>query len=160
LTTGPEWAQDGAFLLQHVRGEELDFEPPPTWVANNPLPLVMVFGLDEYSGTFSMLYADARGVSRVYRSTLVAGEWKIWGQAGPEFYQRFTGVISPDGTAITGAWEGSGAHPLLHLHQLALQPVQLGLVERPGQLPCRLIRVLACHGPYSPAIDQPLAWPA
>lgn len=38
-----------------------------------------VFGLDEYSGTFSMLYADARGVSRVYSSTLVAGEWTIWG---------------------------------------------------------------------------------
>ena len=74
-----EWAQDGAFLLQHVRGEELDFEPPPQWVANNPLPLVAVFGLDEYSGTFSMLYADARGVSRVYSSTLVAGEWTIWG---------------------------------------------------------------------------------
>jgi hypothetical protein len=62
-----------------VRGGELDFEPPPQWVANNPLPLVSVFGLDEYSGTFSMLYADARGVSRVYSSTLVAGEWTIWG---------------------------------------------------------------------------------
>jgi hypothetical protein len=53
--------------------------PTVRWVANNPLPLVSVFGLDEYSGTFSMLYADARGVSRVYSSTLVAGEWTIWG---------------------------------------------------------------------------------
>ena len=90
-----------------MRGGELDFEPPPQWVANNPLPLVAVFGLDEYSGTFSMLYADARGVSRVYSSTLVAGEWTIWGQPVPDFHQRFTAVISPDGTAITRAWEGS-----------------------------------------------------
>ena len=52
---------------------------PHVLSVTSPLPLVAVFGLDEYSGTFSMLYADARGVSRVYSSTLVAGEWTIWG---------------------------------------------------------------------------------
>jgi hypothetical protein len=102
-----EWTPDGAFLVQRARTEPLDFEPPPEWAANNPLPLVMVFGLDEPSGTFGVLYADARGVFRVYRATLHGGEWTIWGQAGPEFHQRFTARIGPDGSAITGAWERS-----------------------------------------------------
>jgi len=45
---------------------------------------------------------------RVYRATLRDRAWTIWGQAGPEFYQRFTATFSPDGSAIDGAWERSG----------------------------------------------------
>jgi len=54
-----------------------------------------------------MLCADARGVCRVYQMSLEDGVWKIWGQAGPGFYQRFEGSFSDDGTRITARWEGS-----------------------------------------------------
>jgi hypothetical protein len=107
-----EWAEDGAFLVQHARGEQPDFEPPPEWVANNPLPLVTILGLDEHSGAYSMLYADARGVFRVYSMTLRDGAWEMRGRAGPDFYQRFTATFSEDAKTIAGAWESSrdGAH--------------------------------------------------
>jgi hypothetical protein len=54
-----------------------------------------------------MLYADARGVCRVYQMSLGDGVWKIWGQSGPEFFQRFTGNFSGDGSIITAYWEKS-----------------------------------------------------
>lgn len=100
-----EWTEGGAFLVQHARAEALDVTASPQWQANNPLPLVTMFGLDENSGTFTMLYADARGVFRVYACTITDQEWKVWGQAGPDFHQRFSATIG--GTVIEGAWESS-----------------------------------------------------
>jgi hypothetical protein len=99
-----EWAQGGAFLIQHASAEPPDAIPPGP---GNPLPLVTMFGLDDHSGTYAMLYADARGVFRVYQCTVERREWKVWGQAGPEFYQRFSATIDPGGTLIEGAWERS-----------------------------------------------------
>ena len=57
-------------------------------------------------GTFTQHYYDSRGVARTYQMTLDGREWKIWREA-PGFWQRYTGVISDDGTTITGAWDGS-----------------------------------------------------
>ena len=57
-------------------------------------------------GTFTQHYYDSRGVARTYQMTLDGREWKIWREA-PGFWQRYTGVISEDGTTITGAWDGS-----------------------------------------------------
>lgn len=54
-----------------------------------------------------MMYADARGIHRVYRMSLDGGVRKIWGQPGPEFHQRFTGTFSADGNTITAFWEKS-----------------------------------------------------
>jgi hypothetical protein len=42
----------------------------------------------------------------VYQMSLDGGVWKVWREA-PQFWQRYTGVISADGTTINGAWEGS-----------------------------------------------------
>ncbi|TMK78683.1 MAG: hypothetical protein E6G45_05835 [Actinobacteria bacterium] len=53
-----------------------------------------------------MLYADARGVSRVYEMSLSDGVWEIWRDA-PGFCQRFTGTFSDDGRAIAGYWDRS-----------------------------------------------------
>ena len=53
-----------------------------------------------------MLYADGRGVSRVYQMTLSEGTWRIRRDA-PGFFQRFTATIADDGTTMTGRWEGS-----------------------------------------------------
>jgi hypothetical protein len=38
--------------------------------------------------------------------TIDGGILKLWREA-PGFWQRYTGVISGDGTTITGAWECS-----------------------------------------------------
>jgi hypothetical protein len=54
-----------------------------------------------------MLYADARGVHRVYRMTFADGVWTMW-RAAPGFNQRFTGTLSADGTTVDGRWEMSG----------------------------------------------------
>jgi hypothetical protein len=67
----------------------------------------MITGADDHTETFSMLYADARGVCRVYQMSLDGAAWKIWGQAGPGFFQRFEGSFSDDATRITARWEGS-----------------------------------------------------
>jgi hypothetical protein len=100
------WIEDGAFLLQRA-----DREPPPPgapseWVEGSPEPVVTVIGLDESTGQFTMLYADARGVSRVYRMSLSGGEWSIWRNA-PGFSQRFAGLFAEDLSTIVGRWEWS-----------------------------------------------------
>jgi hypothetical protein len=67
---------------------------------------IAIIGPGEEPCTCSQHYYDSRGVARVYQITLDGGEWKKWRQA-PGFWQRYTGMISDDGTIITGAWEGS-----------------------------------------------------
>jgi hypothetical protein len=57
--------------------------------------------------SLAMLYADARGVCRAYEMSLEDGVWKIWGQSGPVFFQRFSAEFSPDGNTISGRWEVS-----------------------------------------------------
>jgi hypothetical protein len=89
-----EWIEDGRFLVQHQGAAE--GPPDARWVV----------GRDETSEEYEALYADARGVSRVYRMTLVGGTWRIWRNA-TGFSQRFEGRISGDGRAIEGRWEKS-----------------------------------------------------
>lgn len=64
-------------------------------------------GANDSSETFCYACADARGVCRVYRMSLIGGAWKIWGQSGPEFFQQFTGAFSDGGSTITGRCEAS-----------------------------------------------------
>jgi hypothetical protein len=91
-----EWLEGGAFLIQHT---EIDHPSAPnsTWI----------IGRDDSAGTYCMLYHDSRGVSRVYHTSLGDGVWKIWGQAGPEFFQRFQGTFGDDGKTIRAYWEKS-----------------------------------------------------
>jgi hypothetical protein len=104
--------EEGAFLIGHVDAVPSDIEVPPEWLANSPFPITSIIGLDLASETFFYLYADGRGVYRVYRMSLNDGEWKIWGQSGPDFFQRFSGTFSQDSNTITGRWEASrdGTH--------------------------------------------------
>jgi hypothetical protein len=101
------WIEDGAFLLEHADAAASDVAPPPEWAANSPLPVTTIIGLDDASEAFSMLYADARGVCRVYSMSLDAGVWRIWGRPGPEFFQRFFGTFGDDGGVVTARWEKS-----------------------------------------------------
>ena len=103
--TAFEWLE-GAFLIQRADAGPPLPDTPAEWLANSPFPLVTIMGLDESTGEFCMLYADARGACRVSRMTLTDGVWKIWREA-PGFFQRFTATVSGDGKTITGRWEGS-----------------------------------------------------
>jgi hypothetical protein len=76
-------------------------------VANSPFPITTIIGPDDASQTFCYAYADGRGVHRVYTMSLDDGVWKMWGQSGSEFFQRFTGTFSDDRNTITGRWERS-----------------------------------------------------
>jgi hypothetical protein len=102
-----DWLEGRAFVVQHVTADPPLPTTPPLWRANSPFPIVTVIGLDEASGLFSFLYADARGVRRVYRMSLEDGVWSISGQAGPAFFQRFQGAFSNGDRSITAYWDRS-----------------------------------------------------
>jgi hypothetical protein len=63
-------------------------------------------GRDETSGEYSVLYADARGVSRVYQMSFEDGVWRLWRKA-PGFNQRFEGRLSTDSRTIEAHWQKS-----------------------------------------------------
>lgn len=100
-----EWAEDGAFLRQHADGWT-DESTPKEWRENSPLPVTALIGLDDTNETYYQLYADARGVFRVYQMAFEDGTWKLWRNA-PGFCQRFTGTFSDDGNTINGRWDSS-----------------------------------------------------
>jgi hypothetical protein len=101
-----EWHEDGAFVVQRAFPGPLPPDVPASLVENSPLPVVTIIGLDDTAEAFTMLYSDARGVSRVYTMTLDGTEWTIH-RAAPGFHQRFLGTLSDDGKTITARWEGS-----------------------------------------------------
>jgi hypothetical protein len=88
-----EWIEAGSFLLGH---SSTDIGMPPS--------AVEVIGCDETAETYTMLYSDSRGVSRVCEMMLKDGLWKVW-RNSPGFSQRFTGTFSSDGTIIAASWE-------------------------------------------------------
>jgi hypothetical protein len=99
-----EWIEEGAFLVMHADAA-LPPELPPEFRDNWPYPVVVVIGLDARTDTYSYAYADARPVHRVYTMSFDGTDWRIWGQAGPEFFQRFFGTVSDDGNRIDARWE-------------------------------------------------------
>ncbi|MEU5947357.1 hypothetical protein ABZ793_17560 [Micromonospora sp. NPDC047465] len=104
--TNFSWVEGGSFLRQFSDAEPPPASAPRAWRENNPLPTTSLIGLDDAGGEFTMLYADARGVHRVYRMTFGDGVWRLTRDA-PGFNQRFTGTLSPDGDTIDGQWETS-----------------------------------------------------
>jgi hypothetical protein len=38
---------------------------------------------------------------------LDGNEWRVWGRPGEEFFQRFLGIFSEDGSQIETRWERS-----------------------------------------------------
>jgi hypothetical protein len=102
-----EWLEGGTFLVQHADAEPPGKDTPSEWVEHSPFPVTTIIGLDDPSQQFCYAYADGRGVCRVYEMTLDDGLWKIWGQSGPEFFQRFSGTFSDDGNSMTARWEAS-----------------------------------------------------
>ena len=97
-----EWIQDGAFVVERSEAEWTD----PGWVANAPATTQSVMGFDDATGEVTQLYADSRGVFRIYRGTLTDDSWHLE-RAAPDFHQRFVGVFRDDGRTIDGRWESS-----------------------------------------------------
>jgi hypothetical protein len=100
------WMDDADFLVQRTESGELPPGLPREMIENMPEPVTTVFGLDDSSQQFTMLYSDARGVVRVYQMTLEDRLWQVWRDA-PGFNQRFIGRFSEDGNTIDGYWEFS-----------------------------------------------------
>jgi hypothetical protein len=90
-----EWLEEGPFLVGRSSVEHASF---PTSTE--------IIGGDDSTGTYSMLYFDSRGVSRIYQMSLGDKVWKLWREA-PGFSQRFTGIFSDDGNTIKSCWESS-----------------------------------------------------
>jgi hypothetical protein len=84
-----EWLMEGALLVWHF-----DWEQP------GPPRALSVIGHDDTEEACSMLYADERGVARIYQVTLEGGVWKMW-RDSPGFSQRMTGTFSEDANTIT-----------------------------------------------------------
>jgi hypothetical protein len=100
------WTDDGLFLRQVADADPAPPDAPDEWRDHAPFPTTAMIGLDDVADEFTMLYADARGVHRVYRMRFDDREWLIW-RAAPGFHQRFVGAVSPDGDAVDGRWEMS-----------------------------------------------------
>jgi hypothetical protein len=91
-----DWIEYGHFLVQH-QGKGENGGPPEAR---------LLMGRDDTSGEFSVLYADARGVSRVYRMSFDERVWRIW-RSAPGFNQRFGGRLSAHGRTIEAHWDKS-----------------------------------------------------
>jgi hypothetical protein len=89
------WMDGGVFLVMRSS---------MTW--EGPSGSVSVIGRDDALDDYSVLYFDARGVSRIYQMSFTNRVLKQW-RSAPDFSQRFTGTLSEDGTTITAAWEKS-----------------------------------------------------
>lgn len=90
------WLDDGAFALMRM-GDQTSGLPWST----------AIIGRDEGVETYTLLYYDWRGVSRLYQMSLSDdGVWKQW-RAAPGFSQRFSGALSADRQTISARWEKS-----------------------------------------------------
>ncbi len=89
-----DWIEQGS-ALRMLQGD-----------SQNPPAAVWIIGRDESQPGYSVLYADDRGVSRVYLMSMEGARWQMRRDT-PEFSQRFYAQLDPDGRAIRGRWEKS-----------------------------------------------------
>jgi hypothetical protein len=104
--TDAEWVEDGTFLRQVTDRDPIPEDVPDAWRGLAPFPTVCLIGLNESPEEFTVLYADARGVHRVYQMTFDGREWTMSRRA-PGMNQRFFGTLSGTGDRIDGRWEAS-----------------------------------------------------
>jgi hypothetical protein len=88
-----EWLREGALLVWRF-----EWHPP------GPPSALSVIGRDDAVEPCSMLYADERGVSRIYKMSLEGSVWRMWRDTS-DFSQRITGTFSEDGNSITSHGE-------------------------------------------------------
>ncbi|WP_066366553.1 hypothetical protein [Herbidospora mongoliensis] len=100
------WDASGLFLRQLTDADPMPDTTPSGWRENAPFPTTTLIGLDDATDEFTVLYADGRGVHRVYGMNFTDGRWTMWRDA-PGFNQRFTGTLSADGDTVDARWETS-----------------------------------------------------
>jgi hypothetical protein len=97
-----EWIEGGAFLLMR---SEINEPGIPSGIA--------IFGSDNATGEFYMLYFDERGVSRKFDISIERNVVR-WQRNSPDFSQRIVLIVADDGKSIVskgemsengGAWE-------------------------------------------------------
>jgi hypothetical protein len=89
-----EWIEDGAAIaIRQGHGQ-------------NPRAATWIIGRDDGDANFQVLYADDRGVSRVYAMSFSNPDWHMW-RITTEFSQRFEAIVASDGQTINGAWKKS-----------------------------------------------------
>ena len=93
--TSYQWLEGGAFIIMHSSIEREGF---PDGIA--------IFGSDNSSDEYAMIYFDERGVSRNYTCTL-KDNVLTWWRDDPEFSQRFTCTIADDRNTIVSKGEMS-----------------------------------------------------
>ncbi|PUZ23003.1 hypothetical protein DCC81_21585 [Chitinophaga parva] len=91
--TSFQWMEGGAFVIMH---SEIDEEGIPSGIA--------IFGSDDATGEYFMLYFDERKVSRKIDVSFSGNTLKWWRNT-PTFSQRFTWIIADDGNTITSKGE-------------------------------------------------------
>ena len=91
--TSFKWIEGGAFLIMH---SEIDEEGVPSGIA--------VFGSDDATREYFMLYFDERNISRKYDVSFYDNILKWWRNA-PGFSQRYTWTIVNSGQTIIGKGE-------------------------------------------------------
>lgn len=69
-----------------------------------PPEATWVIGRDESDSAYVALYADGRGVARVYEMTMSSGQWRMWRDSA-QFSQRFDATVSADRNSIAGRWQ-------------------------------------------------------
>jgi hypothetical protein len=93
--TSFKWLEGGAFMIMYSSIKAEGFPPG-----------IAIFGSDDSSEEYSMIYFDTREVSRKYLSTLKGNVWTWW-RDDPKFSQRFTCTITDDGNTIVSKGEMS-----------------------------------------------------
>ncbi|MGN9908438.1 hypothetical protein ACTMTJ_12910 [Phytohabitans sp. LJ34] len=99
------WVEGGKYLRQYADAE-IPETAPAAWREGAPFPTTALIGLDDTTGRYTMMYADGRGVHRVYQMTFDGRVWTVWREA-PGFNQRFTGTLGDGGRVVDGQWEMS-----------------------------------------------------
>lgn len=87
------WIEGGAFLIMHSENDE---EKIPSGIA--------IFGSDNATGEFFMLYFDERKVSRKYEVSFEDNVLKWW-RNDPGFSQRFTFKFTDNDNTIKSEGE-------------------------------------------------------
>ena len=87
------WMEGGAFLIMH---SEIDEEEIPSGIA--------IFGSDNSTGEYFMLYFDERKVSRKIDVSFQHNTLKWWRNA-PGFSQRYTFTFTDNGNTIISKGE-------------------------------------------------------
>jgi hypothetical protein len=97
-----EWIEGGAFLMMR---SEIDEPEIPSGIA--------IFGSDDVTKEFFMLYFDERGVSRKY-DVVVGNKTITWSRSSAQFSQKMALTVSDDRATLVskgemsrngGAWE-------------------------------------------------------